>query len=350
MKFTDLIEKRNELVTKLTEVINEPKKEERKLSTTEDSEVLKLQTELDALDVEIEQKRNINNIDTNKTNKQMDKFNDLIVRSGDRIENMHVRALTLANTIDNVTVAGDISSVGYEPFYKQMGVQILPNLTTSIKLPFVNGIIAGKAAQGARVDNGTTLATVDLKPARFTLTETIGKELLAVGNEQALQAYLFEMVKGVDKAITKEIFDVLIAGATATATLVNYTNANMDTLTATVDGDVTILFPRAEFYKAKAVKVDTGSGIFLASKTSSFAGNMWDGTPIFYSALFAPTAANTIVAADLKHVTVGEFNGDYEILYDYTSKAPEGQVIITVVKEAGVVLRNTLACKKSLVS
>jgi hypothetical protein len=68
---------------------------------------------------------------------------------------------------------------------------------------------------------------------------------------------------------------------------------------------------------------------------------------LFYSALFANS---TIVAADLKHITVGEFGAEYEVIFDNFSKAAEGQVIVTVCKIAGVVLRNTAAVKKALIA
>jgi len=337
-------EKRNQ-TTLLSRLVEVGEGEKRELNADELAQFETIKDEIRALDLQINAK-NENTI-TIKQEKRMTNFNELIVRSNGTIENFSTRAVVLASGIDNVTVAGDISAVGYEPFYKQMGVSILPNLTGSIKLPFVNGIIAAKKGEGVRNDNDKTVSTVLLQPTRFTITETIGKELLAVGNESALQAFLFEMVKGCDKAVTKEIFDVAIAGASAQAGLTEYTTANIDTLVANVDGDVTILMPRSEFYKAKGVAVGTATGKYLAEKTSQFAGNLWDGTPLFYSALFANS---TIVAADLKHITVGEFGSEYEVIFDNFSKAPEGQVVVTVCKTAGVVLRNTAAVKKALIA
>ncbi|MFY9150933.1 MAG: hypothetical protein WAO52_02885 [Prolixibacteraceae bacterium] len=61
--------------------------------------------------------------------------------------------------------------------------------------------------------------------------------------------------------------------------------------------------------------------------------------------MFAPDVTTTIAAADLKHVTVGEFGNDYEVIFDYYSKAPEGQVVVTVCKMADVKLRNANAVR-----
>ncbi|MCW0484662.1 hypothetical protein [Gaoshiqia sediminis] len=200
----------------------------------------------------------------------MKQFNEVISRNGDKIENFKARALTLASTIDNVEVAGNVSVVGYEPFYKQMGVEILPNLTTSLKLPFIDAIIAGKKATGERSDNSKALATVTLEPSRYTVTETVDKALLAVGNEAALQAFLFEMVKGCDRAVTKDIFDVIVAGADAVTGLTIYDTTNMDTLVGSVDGNTTLLMPRAEFYKAKGSLIGATDTIFVANKVDQF--------------------------------------------------------------------------------
>ena len=70
-----------------------------------------------------------------------------------------------------------------------MGVQVLPNLTSALKLPYVAPLKASKKAKGQKNVNANAVATVDLTPARFPITETIGKEWLAVGNEEALQAF-----------------------------------------------------------------------------------------------------------------------------------------------------------------
>lgn len=347
MDLNELIVTKQNKEADLLALRNTGEAEVRELTPDETIKFNSIQEEIRNLENQINAKNN-NKINLNNRENKMNTFNELLVRNGANIENFSTRALVLANGIDNVTVAGDLSSVGYEPFYKQMGVTIMPNLVSSVKLPYVNGVIAGKVAEGNRYDNDKTLATVLLQPARYSITETIGKELLAVGNESALQAFLFEMAKSCDKAITKDIFAVAVAGASAQTGLTGYTTANMDTLVANVDGDVTVLFPRAEFYKAKTVKIDAGSGLFLANKTSQFAGAMWDGTPLFYSNLFA--TGTTIIAADLKHIVVGEFGNSVEVIFDYFSKAPEGQVVVTVCKEAGVVLRNANAVKKAAIA
>lgn len=347
MDLNELIILKRTKLAELNQIVQTGEVEARELTIDEDATFKAIESQIKDINAQISAKENKTQITINKE-RRMTKFNELIVRNNGTIENFSARAIQLASGLNDIQVNGDLAVVGYEPFYKQLGVQILPNLTTSVKLPLVTAMVAGKAAEGARSDNGNAVSTVLLNSSRYTVTETIGKELMAVGNEAALQAFLFEMVKAADRAVTKDIFDVIIAGASAQAGLTGYTTANMDTLLANVDGDATVLFPRTEFYKAKAVKIDAGSGLFLANKTSQFGGNLWDGTPFFYSQLFG--TGTTIAAADMKHITVGEFGDEYEVIFDNYSKAPEGQVVVTVCKLAGVVLRNTAAAKKATIA
>lgn len=352
MKLNELISKRSEIIDQMEAIITDSETKERSMNEEELERWNNLDKEQKELEKQINQRKAQDELNAKKINSQpqvttrtMIEFKDLLVRNGEKIENFKVRGITLANGIKDETIANNMSVVGYEPFYKSMGVELFPNLASNLKLPYLDIMTAQKKASGERYDNDKVAATVTLEPQRFTITETIDKALLSVGNEAALNNFLFEMVKSADRAVTKEIFDVVLAGATEVTGLTAYTSANVDTLVSAIDGDVKVLMPRAEFYKAKGVKLDAGSGYFLANRTDQYTGSFWDGTPIFYSQLFAPSTATNIVAADLKHVTVGEFGTDYEVIFDYTSKAPEGQVVITVVKLADVKLRNAAAAR-----
>jgi hypothetical protein len=216
--------------------------------------------------------RKLTNIQTTET--KMNDLKKLLVRNGDTVQNFKVRAITLANGIKDETTASDVSVVGYEPFYKSMGVDIMSGLNSNIKLPYMDIITAQKKASGERYDNDKVMATVTLEPKRFTVTETVDKALTAVGNEAGLNNFIFQMVKGTDRAVTKEIFDIVLAGATEVSGLTAYTSDNMDSLISAIDGDVKVLMPRAEFYKAKGVKLDAGSGQFLANKVDQFSANL----------------------------------------------------------------------------
>lgn len=359
MKLNELIKKRSDIIEQMDSIVKELEAKERSFNDEEkeryeslDKEQKELQNQInirkqqDELNKSIVE-REINNSKIDNKNMKIRNFKEIIQRNGNYIDNFKVRAIELNSNLYDEKVAGGLSVVGYEPLYKQMGVQVLSNLTSAIKLPYVAAMKASKKAQGARNNNDKAVATVNLTPARFPITETIGKELLSVGNEEALQAFIMEMVKGCDRGVTEEIYKVAAAGATTVTGATGYTTADFDMIVEAVDGDVTVLMPRADFYAAKSVKVDDGSGRFLVEKTSNTEGKLWDGTPLFYSNLFDGTA---VVAADLQHITVGEFGDEYEVIFDYTSKAPEGQVVITVVKEANVVLRNANAVAKAVLS
>lgn len=345
MDLNELIVAKEAKITEMRNLIEVGKAEKRELSSEEKTQFENLENEIRGLESEINKKNNNNNNKIEIKN-NMENFLDKIVRNGDKVENFSVRAIELATSLDDVQVAGNLSVVGYQPFYQQMGVEVLPNLTTSLKLPYVAAITAGKPGEGNKTTNSNTPATVSLQPSRYTIQETIGKEILAVGNENALQAFLFEMAKGVDRAITKDVYDVAkAAGTSVTGLTTGYTTTDFDKLSVAVDGEVTFLFPRSEFYKAKGTKVDSGSGLFVANKTSEVSGNLWDGTKVFYSQLFTGT---TIVASALNHITVGEWGNQYEVIFDQYTKAGEGQVVVTVAKIANVVSRNASATVKGV--
>lgn len=349
MDLVQVIELRKAVEQQIINLVAAGEAENRSLTAEENQTLTTLKGELQGLDEQITEINNRNN--TNKNMENTNSFKDLIVRNADgTIQNMLVeaRALGLSTSVDNVTVAGDIASVGYKPFWQSMGVNYMPNLSASIKLPYIGNVKGKKVAEGEANANDKTPAVITLQPARYTVTETVGKELMAVGNEQALQAFLQEMVKGVDKAITEDVYNITEAGAVAVTGLTGYTTSNIDTIVAGVDGNVTLLMPRAEFYKAKGVKADTGSGKFLAEKTGEYTGNMWDGTPLFYSNLFS---GNTVVGADLNYVTVATFlNEGKEIEISYLPIPSKGQVEITVCKLANVALRSADAAKKAVIA
>ncbi|RCW38668.1 hypothetical protein [Marinilabilia salmonicolor] len=356
MKLSEMISKRSEIVSEMETILSGAETAERSMNEEETAKWRELDEQQKELETQINQRKEQdainakqvdNQINKNNSETKMRDFKEVVTRSGDKVENFSVRAVELASGIYDEKVAGNVSSVGYEPFYKGMGVEILPNLQSAIKLPYTGVIKAAKKAAGARNDNAETLSTVLLSPSRYTVTETIGKELLAVGNEMALQSFLMEMVKGCDRAVTQDIYDQIVAGATAISGLTAYDTDAFDQITGAVDGDVSLLMPRTEFYTAKGKKIDAGSGLFLVNKASQFTGNLWDGTPVFYSGLFDGT---DIAAADLKHVTVGEFGEEYEVIFDYYSKAPEGQVVVTVAKIADVKVRNANAVKKATIT
>jgi hypothetical protein len=83
--------------------------------------------------------RNLTN--TQKTETKMSDFKDLLVRNGDTVENFKVRGITLANGIKDEAIANNLSVVGYEPFYKSMGVELFPNLTTNLRLPYLSPLL-----------------------------------------------------------------------------------------------------------------------------------------------------------------------------------------------------------------
>ena len=325
--------------------------EKRDLTSAEESQIESLTTEITDLESKIEAYNNRNNNKNINKNNMEKRFGELIVRnSAGLLDPFKVDMRTLTNANSDAIVensnSGDLAVVGYTPAYKNFGVTVYPNLTSTLTLPFINAMVAAKKDSGETNYNSEVIGSVKLEPERFVISEKVDKTLFAVGSEGALQSFIREMALACDRAIEAEIYKQVVSGSTAVTGLTAYTTTNLDTLVASVkSSDVKVLMPRAEFYKAKGVKADAGSGLFLANKVNGYQGNLWDGTTLFYSDMFT---GSTIAAADLKYVVVGEFGAEYEV---ETLKLPSsGQIELTVTKIASVKLRCANAAKKAVIA
>jgi len=352
MKLNELINERSIVIEKMLKIISDAKKGERAMDEEEGKEYSELEKKQIELDKKIEEVKQLEEelaklaeaeiAEKNNERKSME-FKELIKRNGDRVENFKVRAITLSSGIYDTKTDGSLSVVGYEPFYKEIGVKTYDNLSSTLKLSSTSPSISGKKGEGEKNDGSGVIATVELTPNRYPLTETIGKEILSIGNEQVLQEFLMEMVKTIDRGITQEVFNIGVAAASG-LTASGYTNLGFDSVVGAVDGNSTLLMPRTSFYKAKSVKMDAGSGIMLANKVDNIKGELWDGSPLFYSHIFG--TGTTVLCGDFSHMAVATFGDEYEVMIDNTSLFDVGKVKITVVKIADVKVINSQAFKK----
>ena len=151
----ELISKRSEIIEQMEALYNDAAASVRAMSEQEISRWNDLDKEQKDLEIAINQRKQLDELATNKilnenlkSNSKMRNFNEMIVRNGDKVENFKVRALDLTSGAYDSKVGENISVVGYEPFYKQMGVEVLPNLASAIKLPYIDAVVAGKMAEG----------------------------------------------------------------------------------------------------------------------------------------------------------------------------------------------------------
>lgn len=254
---------------------------------------------------------------------------------------------THATSIDTI-IDPNLSIIGYEPLYRNMGLTILEGLQGTIKLGKKTHDVAGKYAVGDEVTAESNVPSfVTMVPERFGITDAFDKTLLAQINPQVQAAIVADMLKGCDRKLTAEVYTVALAAATEIAAGA-ITEAGFNALAAAVDMDGAFAMDRGSFFAAKEVKFDAGSGIRLAKNGSmNGIGTSWDGTPIYYSNLFDDGAAKQyVIYGAWSELWLGFFGG-LEIVLDPYTRARYGEVVMTVNRLADAIVRNSGAFKKS---
>lgn len=256
-------------------------------------------------------------------------------------------ATTHATSVD-VVIDPNLSIIGYEPLYNQMGLTILNNLQGTIKLGKKTHDVAGKYAEaGEIVAESNVPSFVTMTPERFGITDAFSKELLAQINPAVQAAIVADMIKGCDRKLTAEVYAVALAAAGSVAAGA-ITEAGFNALAAAVDMDGAFAMDRGSFFDAKAVKFDAGSGVRLATQgATNGRGQTWDGTPIYYSNLFDDgTNQQYVVYGAWSELWLGFFGG-LEIVMDPYTRARYGEIVMTVNRLADAIVRNSGAFKKS---
>lgn len=254
---------------------------------------------------------------------------------------------THATSID-VNIDPNLSILGKEPLWQQMGLTILPGLHGQIKLGKKTPDQATKVAEAADLTAESNVPSfVTLSPERFGITDIFTKELLAQENPAVQAAIVADMVKGCDRGLTAEVYTVALAAATEVAAGA-LTVAGFDALMAAVDIDGAFAMDRGSFFEAKAVKLDAGSGLFLTSLgAENGVARSYDGAKIFYSTLFAD-------GANKQYAIYGAWSEMYiglwdalEILINPYTYQKSGQIEMTVNRLADTACRNSAAFVKS---
>lgn len=254
---------------------------------------------------------------------------------------------THATSLD-VSIDPNLSIIGYEPLWNQMGLTVLNGLQGQIKLGKKTHDVAGKYAESAEITAESNVPSfVTLSPERYGITDLFTKELLAQENPAVQAAIVADMLKGCDRKITAEVYAIALAAATEVAAGA-LTVAGFNAMMGAVDLDGAFLMDRASFYAAKQIAVDQGSGRFLASVGAvNGIGASYDGAKIFYSNLFADGAAKQYaIYGAMQEIYLG-FWGALEIMINPYTYQKIGQIELTVNRLADVACRNDAAFVKS---
>lgn len=248
-----------------------------------------------------------------------------------------------ADSID-VKIDPNLSIIGKEPLWSQMGLTVLPGLQGTIKLGKKTPDEAEKVGEKAEItQTGNTETFVTMSPERYGITDIFTKELLAQRNPAVQAAIVADMIKGCDRKLTADVYTIALAAASE-VTEGAITVPGFNALMAAIDLDGAFAMHRASFFNAKGQKVDAGSGRFLASMTTTNGiGTTYDGARLFYSTLFNDgDAKQYAIYGAWEEVYMG-FWGALEILLNPYTYQKKGQIEMTVNRLADIVCRNDAA-------
>ncbi|HBL77721.1 MAG: hypothetical protein A2W90_02560 [Bacteroidetes bacterium GWF2_42_66] len=262
------------------------------------------------------------------------------------------RAVSVAAYGDSndVIIDPNLSMIGSVPIYAQMGLNIIEGLQGSFKIGVATPSVAGKYADQATITATNTAPTfVSVSPDRYGITDLFDKEELAQLNPQVNANILNNMLMGCDRKITKEVYDVVYAAAGAVVAGALTHDGFLALMAAVAEGGA-FAMARTTFFEAMGVKVDAGSGKFLAQLGTGGDNGMGQtniGVKSFYSDLWTD-AANTkyVIYGSWRHVWAG-FWGALEVLRNPFTYQKQGQIEITVNRLANIKCQNALAFKKS---
>lgn len=248
---------------------------------------------------------------------------------------------THASSID-VVIDANLSIIGKEPLWQQMGLTVLPGLTGQVKLGKKTADQAEKVAETTAISTESNVPShVTMAAERYGISDLFTKELLAQENPAVQAQIIADMIKSCDRQITAEVYTIALAAATEVATgAISTTGFNA--LMNAVDLDGAFAMTRESFFEVKGTKVDTGSGIFLATMgANNGVGVTYDGVPVYYSTLFSDGSAKQyLIYGAWSEIYVGLW-GALEILVNPYTYQKQGEIEITVNKLADVICRNS---------
>jgi len=248
----------------------------------------------------------------------------------------------------DVNIDPNLSIIGKEPLWNKMGLTVLPNLQGTFKLGKKTPDEAENPSETTAISTESNVPTfVTMAPERFGISDLFTKELLAQENPAVQAAIVNDMIKSCDRKITSEVYTIALAAATEVSAGA-LTLAGFNALMKAVDIEGAFAMDRDSFFEAKAVKVDAGSGRFLATMTQeNGVGLTYDGAKLFYSSLFADgDAKQYAIYGAWEEIYLG-FWGALEILINPYTYQKQGEIEITVNKLADAVCRNSGAFVKT---
>lgn len=333
-----------ELKSKMTELLEGAKSENRALTEEENATLAQYRSELSELQVEMQIEAATRMAEASRVVVPGEEKREIALRFAEKmVAAMNGTPIQLRAVNDKASVAGDTGlTIGdiIEPLEKGnilglLGCKIQSGLTGDWKYPVVSAIEASIAGESSEIsDSALTISAVQPTPRRVALSILVTRTALNATNDELRDIVLAQIVAGLDRLLNKWMFQktavatnvnglFVAPGTTATMASSAPTYAEVLALKAAVDSKGVKPDATAAYVMTNAMRA-----VLEATPKGSTTGGMIcednkiNGVPVYVTE-YAPAGA--IEFGYFSYALVGQF-GNTEVIVDPFTKATSNSV------------------------
>lgn len=355
MNLLEMIDRRNQVKDQLEQLIKSAETEQRKLTSTEDTEFRTLKDELKELNQNIEKSNNtqneeqimrkfslietINNV-VNKRNQDegvqalINLGKEELRKAGQNAQGDITIPMELRADITSESGAGIakdtanlITALKSNLVLTQAGATYMGGLTGNVGIPTYSGTTVAWADEtGEAADGAGALSEVLIKPKRLTAYVDVSKQFLIQESADAERVLREDIAKAIAVKLESTILGDVAGTDNRPAGLME--NADVEAFDATlidmeldeknVQNKVYILSPKAKNEYVKSALVDSVSAAYFGGKVM--------GYPTFTTTAIVKDG---MIAGDFSDLVIGQWGG-LDITVDPYTQASKGKVRLVV--------------------
>lgn len=361
-----LIDQKEQLRTKLNELVDKAEQEQRKLTDEEMTDFEALNTQITNIDNEI---RSIKEeTKTNKTtmknfsllkaindvanNRQLDERAQEVVEAGIAemrkagqsysgqivlpIENRDIQATVEGAGQENVAEdkLGILEPLRANLVLVNAGASYMTGLVGNVSIPVYSGSNVGWAGEVDAATNGAgTFTEVALEPKRLTAYIDVSKQFLIQDSNSAEEMLKRDIVAAISNKLEATILGTEAGSTTKPAGMLNGVSADSSAITyedivemeatlegANVSGEIKYIVSPTAKAALKTTKIDAGSGKFAME------GNEMNGYPVLCT---SAVAGKGVIMGNFNDLVIGQWGG-IDLTVDPYTQAANGKVRLVI--------------------
>ena len=361
-----LIDQKEQLRSKLNELVDKAEQEQRKLTDEEMTDFEALNTQITNIDNEI---RSIKEeTKTNKTtmknfsllkaindvanNRQLDERAQEVVEAGIAemrkagqsysgqivlpIENRDIQATVEGAGQENVAEdkLGILEPLRANLVLVNAGASYMTGLVGNVSIPVYSGSNVGWAGEVDAATNGAgTFTEVALEPKRLTAYIDVSKQFLIQDSNSAEEMLKRDIVAAISNKLEATILGTEAGSTTKPAGMLNGVSADSSAITyedivemeatlegANVSGEIKYIVSPTAKAALKTTKIDAGSGKFAME------GNEMNGYPVLCT---SAVAGKGVIMGNFNDLVIGQWGG-IDLTVDPYTQAANGKVRLVI--------------------